>query len=214
MLRKKQREYSGSKRVWGVFLLLIISLLVMVSCGQSPESQDEGTPDSLEYDVSWTETAAVPVEEGRSTGLENMKTLDLYGNVVDSTIFQDYTITIVDVWGTYCNPCIQAMPTLAEIYREYEPQGVNVIGIMIDVQNGDYTPKPEYIAKAMEITDGTGADFMHLLSSKNIVSSVVRNISAIPASFVVDSQGNVITKISYGSHTKEEWEEIIHEYLQ
>ena len=214
MLRKKQREYSGSKRLWGVFLLLIISLLVMVSCGQSPESQDEGTPDSLEYDVSWTETAAVPVEEGRSTGLENMKTLDLYGNVVDSTIFQDYTITIVDVWGTYCNPCIQAMPTLAEIYREYEPQGVNVIGIMIDVQNGDYTPKPEYIAKAMEITDGTGADFMHLLSSKNIVSSVVRNISAIPASFVVDSQGNVITKISYGSHTKEEWEEIIHEYLQ
>ena len=214
MLRKKQREYSGSKRVWGVFLLLIISLLVMVSCGQSPESQDEGTPDSLEYDVSWTETAAVPVEEGRSTGLENMKTLDLYGNVVDSTIFQDYTITIVDVWGTYCNPCIQAMPTLAEIYREYEPQGVNVIGIMIDVQNGDYTPKPEYIAKAMEITDGTGADFMHLLSSKNIVSSVVRNISAIPASFVVDSQGNVVTKISYGSHTKEEWEEIIHEYLQ
>ena len=214
MLRKKQREYSGSKRLWGVFLLLIISLLVMVSCGQNPDVQGEDNKDPLAYDVSWTETTAVPVEEGRSTGLENMKTLDLYGNVVDSTIFQDYTITIVDVWGTYCNPCIQAMPTLAEIYHEYEPQGVNVIGIMIDVQNGDYTPKPEYIAKAMEITDGTGADFMHLLSSKNIVSSVVRNISAIPASFVVDSQGNVITKISYGSHTKEEWEEIIHEYLQ
>ncbi len=213
MLRKKQREYNGSKRVLGVSLLLIISLLVMVSCGQNSDDQEEDNKDPLAYDVSWTETTAVPVEEGRSTGLENMKTLDLYGNVVDSTIFQDYTITIVDVWGTYCNPCIQAMPTLAEIYQEYEPQGVNVIGIMIDVQNGDYTPKPEYIAKAMEITDGTGADFMHLLSSKNIVSSVVRNISAIPASFVVDSQGNVVTKISYGSHTKEEWEEIIHEYL-
>jgi len=214
MLRKKQREYGGSKRLWGILLLLIISLLVMVSCGQNPEAQGEDNEDPLAYDVSWTETTAVPVEEGRSTGLENIKTLDLYGNVVDSTIFQDYTITIVDVWGTYCNPCIQAMPTLAEIYHQYEPQGVNVIGIMIDVQNGDYTPKPEYIAKAMEITDGTGADFMHLLSSKNIVSSVVRNISAIPASFVVDSQGNVVTKISYGSHTKEEWEEIIHEYLQ
>ncbi len=212
MLRKKSDKTKG-RHGWMVGLVISLSLLLVVSCGQENPSDGKSQSPPPAYDVSWTETSVVPLEEGRSVGLENINTLDLYGNPVDSTIFQNYTITIVDVWGTYCNPCIKAMPILAEIYHEYEPRGVNVIGIIIDVQNGDYTPKPEYIARAMEITEGTGADFIHVLSSRNIVSSVVRNISAIPASFLVDSEGNVITKITYGSHTKEQWVEIIDEYL-
>lgn len=121
---------------------------------------------------------------------------------------------MVDVWGTYCNPCINAMPTLAKIYHEYEPQGVNVIGLIIDVQGADLLPKKDFIVKAMEITDMTGADFQHILLSDNIRYSILKDISAIPASFIVDNEGNLLTGITYGGHSEDQWRELLDGYIK
>ena len=187
-------------------------LFVLVSCISEP-SQNEEEDKNENSDTEWINEISMPSESGSSRGLENISTLDLYGNPVDSEIFKDYEITIVDVWGTYCSPCIKAMPVLASLHEKYEDKGVNVIGIVIDIQNKDLSPKAEGLVTAMDITQRTGADFTHILASKNIISSVVRNISAIPASFIVDSEGNVITKILYGGHSLEQWEELINEYI-
>ena len=187
-------------------------LFVLVSCTSEP-SQNEEQDKNENSDTEWINEISMPSESGSSRGLENISTLDLYGNPVDSEIFKDYEITIVDVWGTYCSPCIKAMPVLASLHEKYEDKGVNVIGIVIDIQNKDLSPKAEGLVTAMDITQRTGADFTHILASKNIISSVVRNISAIPASFIVDSEGNVITKILYGGHSLEQWEELINEYI-
>lgn len=187
-------------------------LFVLVSCTSEP-SQNEEEDKNENSDTEWINEISMPSESGSSRGLENISTLDLYGNPVDSEIFKDYEITIVDVWGTYCSPCIKAMPVLTSLHEKYEDKGVNVIGIVIDIQNKDLSPKAEGLVTAMDITQRTGADFTHILASKNIISSVVRNISAIPASFIVDSEGNVITKILYGGHSLEQWEELINEYI-
>lgn len=218
ILNSKMDNWRKVNLGLAIFLLLLF-LLFMVSCGekQGPDLAGEGNKGETshsDYDLSWVAKAVMPEESGTSRGLENFESLDIHGNPVNSEIFSDYKITIVDVWGTYCGPCIKAMPTLAALYEKYEGQGVNVVGIMIDVQGGDLLPKKEYIARAMEITEGTGADvFTHILSSQNILSSVLSSISAIPASFLVDSQGNVITKIQYGGRTFKQWEDLINEYI-
>lgn len=196
-----------------ILFSLIIGSLGLVGCGKAEEPSDGSSGDHSVYDATWVDSSIVPEEEGASKGLENFSTLDLYGNPVDKGIFASYKVTVVDVWGTYCNPCISAMTTLAKIYKEYEPQGVNVIGLVSDVQSADYVPKKDYIMKAMEITDKTGASFTHILFSQNIVSGVGKDIIAIPASFIVDSEGKLITEISYGSHTEEQWREILNAYI-
>lgn len=192
---------------------LIIGTIGLIGCGKSEVSGDGGSGDGSVYDAAWVESSVAPEETGSSKGLENFATLDLFGNQVDPSIFADYKITVVDVWGTYCNPCINAMPTLAKIYEEYEPQGVNVVGLIIDVQNGDFTPKEDFIIKAMEITDKTGAGFTHILLSENLQYSIVKSISAIPASFIVDSEGNVLTGITYGGHSEDQWRELLDAYI-
>lgn len=194
--------------------MLIASISVLTACGKGGQTtENPSDSNSGSYDVSWVDNSLVPEETGNSKGLENFSTLDLYGNPVDQSIFADYEVTVIDVWGTYCNPCINAMPTLSKIYGEYEPKGVNVVGLIIDVQNGDFTPKKDYITKAMEITDKTGADFTHILLSENLVYSVVKGISAIPASFIVDSEGNLLSDITYGGHTEEQWRELLDVYI-
>jgi len=198
-----------------VVFSLIAAIFGLSGCSKGEWTTDDPADnDSNSYDASWVDDSIVPQETGNAKGLENFNTLDLYGNPVDQSIFADYEITVVDVWGTYCNPCINAMPTLAKIYGEYETQGVNVIGLIIDVQNTDFVPKKDFIIKAMEITDMTGADFNHILLSKNLVYSVVKDISAIPASFIVDSEGNLVSEITYGGHSEDQWRELLDDYLK
>ena len=200
--------------VFAVALSLILSVFSLSACGDGGTSDDPSDNNSSIYDASWVDTNLVPEESGSSKGLENFTTLDLFGDTLDQSIFADYQVTVVDVWGTYCNPCINAMPTLAKIYHEYEPQGVNVIGLIIDVQGADLLPKKDFIVKAMEITDMTGADFQHILLSDNIRYSILKDISAIPASFIVDNEGNLLTGITYGGHSEDQWRELLDGYIK
>ena len=39
---------------------------------------------------------------------------------------------MIDFWGVLCPPCIESMPHLNEIYKKYQLQGLEVIGITID----------------------------------------------------------------------------------
>ncbi len=195
-------------------MLLMLSAAALIGCSGQDAENSPGTGDQAEnIDVSWVEDVVMPDESGVPDGLDNFITYDLYGNQVDQSLFSDYKITIVDVWGTYCNPCIESMPTLALIYDQYAEKGVNVAGIVIDVQSADGTPKADFIAKAIEIKSQTGANFTHIIVSDNVRRAVIKDISAIPASFIVDSQGKIISDIAYGGHSQEEWEELIDEYI-
>ena len=216
-MRKSIKSLKSLKNLisFVVVFSLMVTLFSLTGCANGESTtEDPSDNNSDAYDASWVDDSIVPQETGSAKGLENFNTLDLYGNPVDQSIFEDYEITVIDVWGTYCNPCINAMPTLAKIYGEYEPQGVNVIGLIIDVQNGDFVPKKDFIIKAMEITDMTGADFTHLLTSKNLTYSVLKDISAIPASFIVDSEGNLLSEITYGGHSEDQWRELLDGYLK
>ena len=42
------------------------------------------------------------------------------------------TLTVVDFWATWCQPCIRSMPRLVELSEAYKDQGVGFIGISVD----------------------------------------------------------------------------------
>ena len=39
---------------------------------------------------------------------------------------------IVDFWATWCGPCIRSIPHLTRLQKEYELEGLQVIGISVD----------------------------------------------------------------------------------
>ncbi len=41
-------------------------------------------------------------------------------------------VVILHFWATWCPACKKEMPALADIYRRFHPQGVDVLGVSVD----------------------------------------------------------------------------------
>ena len=41
-------------------------------------------------------------------------------------------VVLLDFWATWCPPCLAMLPTLHELYREWQPRGVEFVGIDSD----------------------------------------------------------------------------------
>ncbi|NLK72324.1 MAG: TlpA family protein disulfide reductase [Clostridiales bacterium] len=176
------------------FMILLITILIMLSgCGSDNEiltAPDAGKEISSNNEFPY------------------FTTQDLYGNAWTQEIFNEYVLTMVNIWGTYCGPCIDEMPDLGRLYKELDEMNVNLIGIMVDVSQK--TNKE----LALQITEKSGATYTHLLMDENIFNYLNHNISAIPTTIFVDSKGNVVGMPVVGALKKDEYKEIIKERLK
>ena len=93
----------------------------------------------------------------------------------------------IDVWATWCGPCIKEMPALKELVKEYAKKDIEFVSISIDGKN-DYDKwkkmVPEKNVGGIQLYDAEGldSDFMKAFS-----------VSLIPRFMMIDSEGKIIT---------------------
>lgn len=134
----------------------------------------------------------------------SFETADLEGNKVTGEIFSQSKLTMVNVWATYCNPCLNEMPELGELAAEYEREEFQIIGIVSDVVEGSDQTLVESLVQE------TGADYPHLLLNESIYNALLTDVSAVPTTFFLDESGAVLDTV-VGAMEKSAWEEKIHE---
>lgn len=196
-----------------LFVFLIPSLALLGGCaGDSSKLPAGGTPEtetavvSPDQDGASSESAPSDQEETAPIFI-TFKGTDLDGNTVSQEIFSQSKLTMVNVWATYCNPCLSEMPGLGELAAEYDPAEFQLIGIVSDVWEGeDQTLVESLIQK-------TGADYLHLLANDSIGQAILSSVSGVPTTFFFDGEGAYLGGV-VGSAEKEKWEEIVHGLLE
>ncbi len=140
--------------------------------------------------------------------------VDLKGNAVTDSLFKENKITMINIWGTFCPPCIREMPDLAKLNQANKGKGVQVVGIPIDIidEMGNISPKER--AAADEIINATGAHYTHLVPNYGMFSTFLRNIQAVPATIFVDSKGNQVGQMYLGARSQQDWQKIIDKLLK
>ena len=142
--------------------------------------------------------------------LSSFTAYDLNGLPVDEGIFAGHDLTMINIWATFCGPCLREMPDLGQLSQEYADRGVAIVGIVADVsRSADGTFSDDMVSTARELVAQTGAGYLHLLPSDDLVSAKLGQVSAVPETIFVDSQGNLVGESYVGSRSKADWAQVI-----
>ena len=89
-------------------------------------------------------------------------------------------VVVLDFWATWCGPCLQTMPLVDGVVREFAGQGVELIAINLEEQPKQITSMLERHKLTMSVAldhDGVAAARYH--------------VTAIPQTVVIDREGRV-----------------------
>ncbi len=163
---------------------------------QEEAKEDEAdTTENEEDDTENKENSAsvsIPASEVSDKAIK-FRTVSLNNEEVTQDIFSDYDITVVHVWGTYCQPCISEMGDYAKLYKEL-PDNVNLIAVVCDVYDGI----DNNVSSANDILSNAGAKFTNLRTSDDLYD-VISGLQYVPSSFFVDSKGHLIGEMMDGA---------------
>jgi len=163
----------------------------------APEAAGEAPPEAAD--------GAAPEEEP-AAGI-SFEAVDMEGNAVTSDIFSQSKLTMVNVWATYCGPCLSEMPELGELAAEYDAEEFQLIGIVSDVLEGEDQELAE------SLIEETGAGYTHLLLNESLYYALLTDVSAVPTTFFIDENGIILDTV-IGAREKSAWEEIINGLLE
>lgn len=136
--------------------IVALLLLVVISC-QGPSSSKE----SATNEDNSSSTLALSTLSGESIDLEN---------------YADKLI-ILNIWATWCKPCIAEMPDLAEMQNEL-PEGFQLL-----------LASDEPLERQLKFIERQSFDlvFVQLTSSLEGLG-----VYALPTTLIIDSKGNIL----------------------
>ena len=110
----------------------------------------------------------------------------------DSVSFRERyrgSVTLVNIWATWCIPCRVEMPAMERVYQDLAPRGFKIAAVSIDEGN------PEDVR---EFGRELGLTF-DLLQDRTTAVSRIYQTTGVPESFLVNRDG-VIVKRLMGDH--------------
>ncbi|MDO5715322.1 MAG: TlpA family protein disulfide reductase [Tissierellia bacterium] len=186
-----------------ILVFALASLFLLSSCGKKNENIDNGESTSNTQEVKDPSLAELSFEDF------SFNTMTLEGEKLASEdYFSQSALTMVNVWGTFCPPCIHEMPDLAKLHQDYEESEFQILGLIIDTTVNAATN----VEEAEEIVKSSNVTYTNILVSPSL-EEYLSNFQAVPTTFFVDAQGNVVGNAYKGAKSYDQWKAIIDETL-
>ena len=156
--------------------------------------------------------ASVNSEDVTSVG--KFETTGIDGKTYTEEVFSDYDLTLVNIFTTWCSPCVQEIPELQKLYEEMKEKGVGVAGVVLDAADENGNPDEDTVKKAGILKEKTKAEYPFLIPDSTMLNGRLKGINAFPETFFVDKNGNIVGDTYTGSHSLDEWKEIVEKELK
>ena len=150
---------------------------------------------------------------GDSTTVGKFETKGVDGKDYTEKVFSDYDLTLVNIFTTWCSPCVNEIPELEKLYEEMKDKGVGVVGVVLDTVGDDGKQDDATVKKAGVLQEKTKASYPFLIPDSTMMNGRLNGISAFPETFFVGKDGNIVGETYSGSHSLDEWKKIVEKEL-
>ena len=157
------------------FFLVIVLLLAVMACEQAQSDKRVGLTPAI----------------GERMQMAPFKKDSLTDKTIIDSKQLDGQLLLVTFFASWCPPCIQEIPALITLQDSFKSKGFSVIAFSVD--EGDLKP-------LVKLIDKFGINYPVLLADPDIARSF-GGVSGIPATFIVNRQGEIVKKyLGYVSH--------------
>ena len=144
----------------------------------------------------------------------------LDGSPFDTSVFEGKPI-FLNIWATWCGPCIMELPFLNELAEEYKDK-IHIIGLhsegMTVSSEGKLVPNEETNLVAMGLQQEKNLTYP--LLNPDTTLFVLMNmpeyglqVSLLPTTWLIDGEG-LVRQVIASAKTKEAWAEVIDKFLE
>jgi glutathione peroxidase-family protein len=96
-------------------------------------------------------------------------------------------VLLVNLWATWCGPCRQEIPELVKLHKEFQSQGVEMVGLS--------TENPDDSAESVrEFVQNYNVDYRVGWSGPDVAVTLMQGRDAIPQSFIISRTGRVVKR--------------------
>lgn len=126
--------------------------------------------------VAWVTLSRNAAPDVRYTTLsgETLNQADLKGKVV-----------LVNFWATSCPGCIEEMPHMQQMYKEYAAKGFETIAVAMS-----YDP-PNYVKT---YADKNTLPFKVVMDTDGAIAKAFGDVELTPTTFLIDRDGNIVKR--------------------
>jgi thiol-disulfide isomerase/thioredoxin len=155
----------------------IVAAWVMVAFAAAAGALAADEPDNIKLGQFIATPSPQPAPEISFT--------DRSGNAVSLADFKGKFV-IVNLWATWCQPCLKEMPSLAALQARLGP-AVTVLAVSED--RGGVTAVQPFVAK-FDLDK-----FLAIYLDPKSAASRAFSVRGLPSSYVIDSAGNLLGKV-------------------
>ncbi len=200
------------KKTGASFLAGMLCIALLGGCAEKQKKTQQNDSETVS-DMNAASELSMESDAQEVLSLGEFSLEDITGMAYTNEMFQDYKLTMINVFTTWCTPCINEIPDLEKLHQEMKEQGVNVIGVVLDAADEAGNKNEEAIEKAKLLAERTGATYPFLIPDAGALNGRLKGIEAVPETFFADKEGTIVGKTYSGSHSLEDWKTIVQTQL-
>ena len=110
-------------------------------------------------------------------------------------------VVLVDFWASWCRPCRMENPNVVRLYQRFHDKGFEIFSVSLDQSRDAWL-------KAIQDDGLLWPHHVSDLRGWNSTAGRLYGISSIPATVLVDRQGNIVARNLRGSELEKKLTEI------